>query len=83
MSTVHAGDTARQIVELGNPLRVPGSLGGDTLLGLLRQQGLQVAIVSDEHGGTVGIITLEAPRRVGHRSSLGPTSGSQTARTAL
>ncbi|WP_024820172.1 hemolysin family protein [Arthrobacter sp. 31Y] len=42
-----------------DPLRVPESMGVDTLLGLLRKQGLQVAIVSDEHGGTAGIVTLE------------------------
>ena len=41
------------------PLHVPESMGVDTLLGLLRAQGLQVAIVSDEHGGTAGIVTLE------------------------
>ncbi|WP_309108872.1 hemolysin family protein [Arthrobacter sp.] len=41
------------------PLRVPESMGVDTLLVLLRKQGLQVAIVSDEHGGTDGIVTLE------------------------
>jgi CBS domain containing-hemolysin-like protein len=41
------------------PLRVPESMGIDTLLALLRKQGLQVAIVSDEHGGTAGIVTLE------------------------
>ncbi|WP_341392672.1 hemolysin family protein [Arthrobacter sp. G119Y2] len=40
-------------------LRVPESMGVDSLLGLLRQQGLQVAVVSDEHGGTAGIVTLE------------------------
>jgi CBS domain containing-hemolysin-like protein len=40
-------------------LRVPESMGVDTLLVLLRKQGLQVAIVSDEHGGTAGIVTLE------------------------
>lgn len=42
-----------------DPLRVPESMGVDSLLGLLRRQGLQVAIVSDEHGGTAGIVTLE------------------------
>ena len=41
------------------PLRVPESMGVDSLLVLLRRQGLQVAIVSDEHGGTAGIVTLE------------------------
>ncbi|WP_164205553.1 hemolysin family protein [[Micrococcus luteus] ATCC 49442] len=41
------------------PLRVPESMGVDSLLVLLRKQGLQVAIVTDEHGGTAGIVTLE------------------------
>lgn len=40
-------------------LTVPESMGVDSLLGLLRKQGLQVAIVSEEHGGTAGIVTLE------------------------
>jgi CBS domain containing-hemolysin-like protein len=40
-------------------LRVPESMGVDTLLGILRKQGLQIAIVADEHGGTAGIVTLE------------------------
>jgi CBS domain containing-hemolysin-like protein len=31
----------------------------DTLLGLLRQQGYQIAVVADEYGGTAGIVTLE------------------------
>jgi CBS domain containing-hemolysin-like protein len=38
---------------------VPGSLDGDALLDRLRGQGLQVAIVVDEYGGTAGIVTLE------------------------
>ncbi|MBC7723151.1 MAG: HlyC/CorC family transporter [Burkholderiaceae bacterium] len=41
------------------PLRVPESMGVDSLLGILRKQGFQIAIVSDEHGGTAGIVTLE------------------------
>ncbi|WP_411731244.1 hemolysin family protein [Paeniglutamicibacter sp.] len=41
------------------PLMVPESMGVDSLLGRLRKHGLQVAIVSDEHGGTAGIVTLE------------------------
>ena len=41
------------------PLYVPESKDVDALLVLLRKQGLQVAIVSDEHGGTSGIVTLE------------------------
>lgn len=38
---------------------IPESMGVDSPLGLLRKQGLQVAIASDEHGGTAGIVTLE------------------------
>lgn len=42
-----------------DPLRVPESMKVDTLLTLLRAEGLQIAIVSDEHGGTEGVVTLE------------------------
>jgi CBS domain containing-hemolysin-like protein len=38
---------------------VPSSLDGDALLDALRGQGLQVAIVVDEYGGTAGMVTLE------------------------
>ncbi|MDQ4031469.1 MAG: hypothetical protein M3332_04065, partial [Actinomycetota bacterium] len=38
---------------------VPNSLDGDALLDRLRGQGLQLAIVVDEYGGTAGIVTLE------------------------
>jgi CBS domain containing-hemolysin-like protein len=41
------------------PLRVPESMGVDTLLGLLRRGGYQIAIVTDEYGGTAGLVTLE------------------------
>lgn len=44
---------------MADPLMVPESMGVDSLLGRLRTRGLQVAIVSDEHGGTAGIVTLE------------------------
>jgi CBS domain containing-hemolysin-like protein len=40
-------------------LRVPESMGVDGLLGMLRKQGLQIAVVSDEYGGTAGVVTLE------------------------
>ena len=40
-------------------LRVPESMGVDRLLGTLRKQGLQIAVVADEYGGTAGIVTLE------------------------
>ncbi len=41
------------------PLFVPRSMGVDTLLGLLRSGGFQIAIVTDEYGGTDGLVTLE------------------------
>lgn len=52
-------ETVRAADLMIEPLRVPESMGVDSLLVLLRKQGLQVAIVSDEHGGTAGIVTLE------------------------
>ncbi|GAA1878287.1 hemolysin family protein [Paeniglutamicibacter psychrophenolicus] len=44
---------------MAGPLMVPESMGVDSLLGRLRTRGLQVAIVSDEHGGTAGMVALE------------------------
>jgi CBS domain containing-hemolysin-like protein len=41
------------------PLLVPDSLPLDRVLGLLRQERRQLAIVVDEYGGTDGIITAE------------------------
>ncbi|MBW0117493.1 hemolysin family protein [Pseudonocardia abyssalis] len=41
------------------PLPVPGSQELDPLLPLLRAQGLQMAVVVDEYGGTAGVVTLE------------------------
>ena len=38
---------------------VPESLRLDPLLQLLRTEGFQMAIVSDEYGGTAGVVTLE------------------------
>jgi CBS domain containing-hemolysin-like protein len=38
---------------------VPESLRLDPLLSLLRTEGFQMAIVSDEYGGTAGVVTLE------------------------
>jgi len=40
------------------PTRVPETLGADRLLTVLRGS-LQLAIVTDEHGGTAGIVTLK------------------------
>lgn len=41
------------------PTRVPETMGAARLLAELRTQGLQIAVVTDEHGGTAGIVTLE------------------------
>lgn len=38
---------------------VPETIPLDDLLDLLRLQGLQMAVVTDEYGGTAGILTLE------------------------
>ncbi|TFB75227.1 HlyC/CorC family transporter [Cryobacterium glaciale] len=40
-------------------LRVPETMGLDSLLAALRQQGFQIAVAADEYGGTAGIVTLE------------------------
>jgi CBS domain containing-hemolysin-like protein len=39
--------------------RVPETMPLETLMGLLRSKGLQLAIVVDEYGGTAGLATLE------------------------
>ncbi|WP_375430590.1 hemolysin family protein [uncultured Friedmanniella sp.] len=41
------------------PPRVPESMTTETLLGLLRREGFQLAVVVDEYGGTAGLVTLE------------------------
>lgn len=52
--------TAVTATELMTEARfVPETMATDTLLGLLRRDGLQIAIVSDEFGGTAGLVTLE------------------------
>ncbi len=58
---VPAGERAMvRVGTLASPVpTVPSSLDGDALLDALRGQGLQVAIVVDEYGGTAGIVTLE------------------------
>lgn len=53
----------RRSVRLGDiadpATTVPDSLELDPLLTLLREQGMQMAVVVDEYGGTDGVVTLE------------------------
>jgi CBS domain containing-hemolysin-like protein len=52
--------TSTQVREVMVPATVvPESLRLDPLLSLLRGEGFQMAIVSDEYGGTAGVVTLE------------------------
>jgi CBS domain containing-hemolysin-like protein len=52
--------TSTQVREVMVPATVvPESLRLDPLLALLRGEGFQMAVVSDEYGGTAGVVTLE------------------------
>ena len=49
-----------RIVDISDPATiVPDSIELDPLLSLLREQGMQMAVVVDEYGGTDGVVTLE------------------------
>jgi len=49
-----------RIVDILDPATtVPDSIELDPLLSVLREQGMQMAIVVDEYGGTDGVVTLE------------------------
>ncbi|RNM14405.1 hemolysin family protein [Nocardioides pocheonensis] len=55
-----ADRSSTQVREVMVPATVvPESLRLDPLLSLLRGEGFQMAIVSDEYGGTAGVVTLE------------------------
>jgi CBS domain containing-hemolysin-like protein len=41
------------------PVRVPETLSAEEVLARLRSTGTQLAVVSDEYGGTAGLVTLE------------------------
>lgn len=49
----HAGELARVV-----PV-VPASLDGDAVMDRVRADGMQVALVVDEYGGTAGMISME------------------------
>jgi CBS domain containing-hemolysin-like protein len=44
---------------MAQAVRVPETVRLDPLLAALREQGLQMAVVVDEYGGTAGVVTLE------------------------
>jgi CBS domain containing-hemolysin-like protein len=49
-----------RLAEIADPATtVPDSIELDPLLSLLRDQGMQMAVVVDEYGGTDGVVTLE------------------------
>jgi CBS domain containing-hemolysin-like protein len=49
-----------RLTEIADPATtVPDSIELDPLLTLLRDQGMQMAVVVDEYGGTDGVVTLE------------------------
>jgi CBS domain containing-hemolysin-like protein len=56
---VHERATTRVKHLMARPIVVPDSLRLDPLLGILRGEGFQMAVVLDEYGGHAGIVTLE------------------------
>jgi CBS domain containing-hemolysin-like protein len=56
-ANLRGGTPLREIMD--EPLFVPETLELDELLDLLRDRGLQLAVVVDEYGGTAGVVTFE------------------------
>ena len=54
-----ARGSTRVVSVMSKPVVVPKSILVEPLLDLLRQRGLQLAVVVDEYGGTAGIVTFE------------------------
>jgi CBS domain containing-hemolysin-like protein len=58
---VPPGERARTaLTDLAQPVAVvPSTLDGDAVMGQIRANGLQTALVVDEYGGTAGMVTVE------------------------
>jgi CBS domain containing-hemolysin-like protein len=56
---MHERSTTKVKHLMAKPIVVPDSLRLDPLMGLLRGEGFQLAVVLDEYGGHAGIVTLE------------------------
>ncbi|MCH4249976.1 MAG: hemolysin family protein [Microbacteriaceae bacterium] len=57
---LHQRRADTRVSEIMRPmLRVPDSMPVPVLLGQLRAEGVQLAVVVDEYGGTAGVVTLE------------------------
>ena len=58
---VPAGERARTpVTAIAQPVAVvPSTLDGDAVMAQIRANGLQIALVVDEYGGTAGMVTVE------------------------
>ena len=52
--------TITRLAQLARPVpTVPSTLDGDAVMTQIRANGVQIALVVDEYGGTAGIVTVE------------------------